>query len=240
MSTATIALIVEGILLFVALLFVVAVLRSHAEILRRLALLEHGSPTSPTSPARGSSGAGEGKAAGEIVGTTLAGDAVKLNLGPGSPSTLLAFLSTGCAACGPLWSGLHGQPALARDTRLVVVTKGPERERLARLLELAPANVELVMSTEAWEQFTVPATPHFVLVSGENGIVGRGSATSWEQIAGLLGDAADDAALHRARTTEERAARAEQALAAAGIGAEHPSLYPSRMERHADGGQSDG
>jgi hypothetical protein len=231
MSGETVAIIIEGLLLGVALLFLVAVLRSHAEILRRLALLEN---ESGTLAARGAAGTSSHEPAGEIVGTTPAGDAVKLNLGPGAPRTLLAFLSTGCAACGPLWSGLHQSAGLSQDARLVVVTKGPERERSARLLELAPVGAEVIMSTDAWEHFAVPATPHFVLVSGEEGILGRGSATSWEQIASLLHDAADDAAVHPARTTEQRAAWAEQALAAAGIGARHPSLYPSMQAHPAD------
>ena len=67
-----------------------------------------------------------------------------------------------------------------------------------------------------------------MLVAGDEGIVGRGSAASWEQIATLLGDARDDRAIDAARTTAERAARAEQALAAAGVAAGHASLYPSR------------
>jgi hypothetical protein len=228
MSALTIAVIIEGILLAVVLLFVVAVLRSHAELLRRLDVLES---RGGESAARGAGGLGRGGSVREIVGKTLAGDAVKVSLGPGARPTLLAFLSSGCFACGPLWTGLRSPIVLPRDPRLVVVTKGPERERLARLLELAPAEVDLVMSTQAWEDFEIPATPHFVFVGSDDGILGRGSATSWEQIAGLLRDADDDGALHRARATEERAARAEQALAAAGIGAGHPSLYPSRRER---------
>jgi hypothetical protein len=52
----------------------------------------------------------------------------------------------------------------------------------------------------------------------------------------LVGDAAADASDAsgevelRVRTTGERAARAERALARAGITAGHPSLYPSRPE----------
>jgi hypothetical protein len=234
MSAVTIAVIIEGILLAVVLLFVVALLRSHAELLQRLAVLEN---RAGASAARGAVGLSRGGSVREIAGRTLAGDAVKVNLGPGARPTLLAFLSSGCAGCGPLWAGLRYPIVLPRDARLVVVTKGPERERLSSLLKLAPAEVDLVMSTQAWEDFEIPATPHFVLVGSDDGILGRGSATSWEQIAGLLRDADDDGALHRARATEQRAARAEQALAAAGIGAGHPSLYPSRQGRRGDAEQ---
>ena len=91
------------------------------------------------------------------------------------------------------------------------------------------------MSTAAWEFFSVPATPHFVLVDGSVGeILGRGSATSWQQIETLLMDSEADTEVHRARGTSQRAARAEQALAAAGITAGHPSLYPSRDAEPGD------
>ncbi len=237
MGAADLAIAVEGVLLAVSLLFVVALLRSHAEILRRLAALEGRAGAHAGPGGAGPDAIPAGGPVGDIVGETLAGDPVKIALGPSSPATLLAFLSSGCAACGPLWSGLHEPVPLPFDARLVVVTKGPERERLARLLELAPDHVEVVMSTAAWEEFVIPATPHFVLVAGGQGVVGRGSATSWQQITTLLTDARDDSRLHAdrddsrlhaARTTAERAARAEEALAAAGITAGHESLYPSR------------
>jgi len=232
----TVVVIVESVLLGLELLLVVALLRSHAEILRRLAGIEAALDSGPDG--RGATGGGPEAFAGaqrraggkapEIAGQTLAGDAVKLSLAVGSPPTLLAFMGSGCSACVPLWKDLHGNVPSPPGTRLAVVTKGPERERLARLLELAPTDVEVVMSTQAWEDFDIPSTPHFVLVDGGE-IAGRGGATSWEQIASLLRDASDDDRIRRARSTSERAARAEQALAEAGITAGHPSLYPSRL-----------
>jgi hypothetical protein len=229
-SIGTVVMIVETILLGVALLFVVALLRSHAEILRRLAAIEVGAGDAdrpgPAAPTRAG---GAGGIARDIVGETLAGDAVKLALGAGSPRTLVAFLGSGCAACGPLWAGLRDGYTSPGDTRLIVVTKGPERESISRLRTLAPVSREVVMSSAAWESFTVPATPHFVLVDGGAGeILGRGSATSWAQIETLLTDAEADRQPHLSHGTSDRAARAEQALAAAGITAGHPSLYPSR------------
>jgi hypothetical protein len=225
----TIVLAVLGLLLAVALLFIVALLRSHAEILRRLAALESAWDADPTAPP--SNGQNPGGVASDISGQTLAGDVVKLSLGPGSPATLLAFMGSGCYACAPLWDELHGEPVpMPAGARLVVVTKGPERERLARLLELAPIETNVMMSTQAWSDFAVPSTPHFVLVRGGE-IAGRGAATSWAQITAFLNDAEDDDRIYRARAlgTEARAARAERALAEAGIGLDHPSLYPSRV-----------
>jgi hypothetical protein len=252
----TVAVAVLGVLLAVALLFLVALLRSHAEILRRLAAIESAwdagiavgaGGARRTDPRKLDSARAVGPAT-DISGQTLSGDALKVSLGPGAPDTLLAFMGTGCHACAPLWDALHDSAVpTPGGARLVVVTKGPERERLARLLEIAPAGVEVVMSTQAWSDFEIASTPHFVLVR-DGGIAGRGSATSWEQITGFLSDADADDRVHEARAgigtdpraaagidpraaigTEARAARAERALADSGIGPEHPSLYPSRL-----------
>jgi hypothetical protein len=229
-SVDTVVMIVETVLLAVTVVFVIALLRSHAEILRRLVAIDDGGVASGVPGSVGPAGdRAAGGVATDIVGETLAGDAVKFALGAGSPRTLLAFLSSGCAACGPLWAGLHDDRPPPLGARLIVVTKGPERESPGRLRALAPADREVVMSTAAWESFSVPATPHFVLVDGSVGeILGRGSATSWQQIETLLTDSEADTEAHRARGTSQRAARAEQALATAGITAGHPSLYPSR------------
>jgi hypothetical protein len=224
MSASTVVIVVEAGLLAVVVLFVVALLRSHAEILRRLAAVEGGTPTS--APAPMPAPAGSVRAPVDLVGQTPAGDSVKLAFGPGSARTLLAFLSSGCVACEPLWAGLHdGSPGPPR-TRLVVVTKGPDRESAARLAALAPPAQEVVMSTRAWEEFAVPVTPHFVLLDGDGRIAGRGSAGSWQQILTLLQDAAADS--KPASGSSARAARAEAALAAAGVTEGDPSLYPTR------------
>lgn len=231
----TVAVAVLGVLLAVALLFIVALLRSHAEILRRLAAIEAALDSGQHPEAvKGRAAAPESVQAGgiarDIEGRTLAGEPASVRFGSQTPPTLLAFMGTGCQVCAPLWHELHGDPvATPGGAHLVVVTKGPERERLARLLELAPADTDLVMSTEAWSDFSVTATPHFVLVR-DGQIAGRGSATSWAQITAFLTDAADDDRLYRARAlgTNARAERAEQALEDAGIGPEHPSLHPSR------------
>jgi hypothetical protein len=248
-SATTIVMLVGVVLIGLAWLFLVAVLRSHAEILRRLGAIEgrldpaggfelDGDPVGRPAVDRGSDGSVAAGRAPDIVGETLAGDAVKLALGPGAPRTLLAFLSTGCSVCGPLWDELRtGGPAdlLSSDVRVVVVTKGADRESLTRLGRAAPAEGELVMSSAAWDDYEVTATPHFVLVDSEaRRILGRGGATSWTQILSLLADADSDARLDAARSTSERAARAEQALAAAGIVPGHASLYPSRIDGGAE------
>jgi hypothetical protein len=227
MSAQAIVITVEAVILAVAVLFLVALLRSHAEILRRLAALE--GPTGERIPA---SSEFTGSGAQDIVGQTLDGDAAKIALGPGLPSTLLAFLSSGCASCGSLWSSLARGAGLPAQTRLLVVTKGPEAESAPRLKELASPGVETVMSSEAWSDFSVPSTPHFVLVDGQSAqIAGRGTATSWEQLLTLVNQAMADTAYQagHGQTSSDRARRVEETLAAAGITAGHPSLYPSRV-----------
>ena len=245
MSAAALVMTIEGLLIALAILFIIALLRSHAEILRRLTVIEESTGGDGAASQPGST-TGPGPAAEvsarDIVGETLAGDTVKLAFGAGSPRTLLAFLSSGCAACGPLWTGLPESAPGPAGARVLVLTKGPEHESPTRLRSLAPGATEVVMSTSAWQDFAVPASPHFVLVDGATRrILGRGSATSWEQISTLVADAEADSSLAQARSSSDRAARAEQALAAAGIVAGHPSLYPSRSpgDRTSEPGQSD-
>jgi hypothetical protein len=133
---------------------------------------------------------------------------------------------------------MRDTPAAALAQRVVIVTHDASRESPSRLRALAPAGVELVQAQSAWEDFAIPASPHFVLTDGAGGIAGRGSALSWTQLQSMIGDAREDAAQARratyggagspaARTTADRAARAERALAGSGIGPGHPSLYPS-------------
>lgn len=230
--------IVIAVLLVVALVYIVALLRSHADILRRLTALEEGARAGIGSGALGSApepagppvGGGEVVTAGPISGTTLAGDSVTLSFGPGSPSTLIAFLTSGCTSCAPLWAGLHESPDVASlAERVTVVTHDATRESPTRLERLAPSGTDVIMSSAAWADYAVPGSPHFVLTDGAGGILGRGSALSWSQLQTMVADARADArrAAEPARTTSERAQRSEGALASAGIGPGHPSLYPS-------------
>lgn len=244
MSASAVVIVAGGALLALTWLFLAAVLRSHAEVLRRLHMLESrlepggfalGGDAEIRLDPRAAYAEASPTQAPDIAGETLAGDVVKLALGPGAPRTLLAFLSTGCSVCGSLWEELRAGDPVAPGIRIVVVTKGSDRESLTRLERIAPARGELVMSNAAWGDYGVVSTPHFVLVDSDSRrILGRGGATSWSQILSLLADARSDTRLHEARSTSDRAARAEQALATSGIGPGHPSLYPSRREGETD------
>src|SRR3954469_24799380 len=125
---------VETVLLALLVLLVAGLLRSHAEILRRLGPGEDS--VLPDPPAVVNT-----RAPADIAGTTLEGDAVKISLGAAAPATLVAFLTSGCAVCGNFWDdmgrGRHAQ-ALDRDLRLVVVTKDTAHESPSKLEKLRP------------------------------------------------------------------------------------------------------
>lgn len=208
---------VETLLLVLLTLLVAGLLRSHAEILRRLGPPD---PEGSQLPDPGVRTVGpEGR---DIVGMTPAGDALMIGLGQNSPPTLLAFLSSGCGGCDGLWQELQaGRPAaLAPDVRLVAVVKDATAESPARLRELAPPSVPVVMSSAAWRDFGVPATPYFVYLAAGR-VQGEGSAAGWEQILALLRGATADGAHQNAGADE-----VERVLAAAGIGPDHRSLHP--------------
>jgi hypothetical protein len=234
--------VIIAVLLAIALVYIVALLRSHADILRRLAALEEravaGAPGAPVDATAPPVGGGEVTSAGPINGTTLQGDSVTLSFGPGSPVTLIAFLTSGCTSCAPLWAGLHEARDLgALAQRVMVVTHDPTRESPTRLERLAPGGTEVIMSSAAWADYAVPGSPHFVLTDGAGGILGRGSALSWSQLETMVADARADArrAVAGAGNTAERAQRSESALASAGIGPGHASLYPTGSSASGSG-----
>ncbi len=214
---------VETVLLVLLVVLVAGLLRSHAEILRRLgpAADEDSGAAIPDPPARARRDA-ELRAE-PLVGTTPEGDPVTLSFdGAASAPTLLAFLTSGCSTCAGFWDTL-GEPRLPEGVQKVIVVHGADRERSAKLRSLAPAGVPVVMSSEAWAQYRVPGSPYFVLVDG--GIRGEGVATSWQALSSLVSDAIED---ERQDAGTRRARDAEAALASAGIGPDHPSLYPGR------------
>ena len=147
--------------------------------------------------------------------------------------TLLAFLSTGCSSCLPLWEQMRVQSPVSEldNTRLVVVTKGPEAESPSRLQQLAPSDTTVVQATDAWESYGVPVTPYFVLVDGGTGeVVGEGSASTWEQVNSLIVQAAED----REVVVSGGELVADRELRRAGIGPGHPSLYPGNSNDERD------
>jgi hypothetical protein len=196
--------IVETIVLALLAVVVVSLLRSHAELLRRLPepddehehVHDHDasqrtvlSPDLPA-PKRIASRAHD------VAGTTLDGDQVVVSAASGT-NTLFAFLSTGCLTCQGFWDGL--QPAarepLPGETRVVVVVKDPAFESPSRLAKLAPTDVPVIQSSAAWEDFGVQMSPYFCFVDGRTGeLRSEGAAMTWHQVSSLLTDALFDEA----------------------------------------------
>ncbi len=216
---------VETLLLALLVLLVGGLLRSHAEILRRLDELQPaGSATA--APVR------ESTAGHDVSGVTLDGDALHIGVTrPGAP-TLLAFLTSGCSTCLGFWEAFADpRTQLPAGVQLVVVTKDPSHESPAKLRELAPPAVRIVMSSAAWSEYDVPASPYFVHIDAHGELAGEGTAQRFEQVISLLADAAADVA---AQGSAERALRAERELASAGIGPDHPSLYAGAEQAGTD------
>ncbi len=225
-------------------LLMAGLLRSHAEILRILhslgvtedEVLGGAAPGDALAPVPGTEPPGRTAApAADITGTTPGGGAKRIGVVAAGHTTLLAFLSTGCQACRPFWDGPGDLALPGADPRLVFVTKGPEAESQAAVAALAAGDIPLVMSSDAFARYTVPATPYFVLVDGRSGrITGEGTATTWTQLAGLLGRATADAghaSARRRRRFADRMRDTDAELAVAGIEPGDPSLYPGSEAR---------
>jgi hypothetical protein len=219
---------VETVLLVLLVVLVAGLLRSHAEIMRRL-----GPSESPPTGVPQAAVTRDSVAAPELAGVTPDGDAVKLAFeGAGTAPTLLAFLTSGCGTCAAFWETL-GERRLPAGVRTVIVTHGPDRERPAKLRSLGPPGIPIVMTSEAWTDYEIPGAPYFVMV--DQAIRGEGVATTWRALASLVSDAIEDqrdaaraSAGAGAITGERRAERIDETFAAAGIGPGHPSLYPDR------------
>ena len=255
----TVLITAETLALALLTLLVAGLLRSHAEILRRLATLDGSAATTPATPAAPGPGSelpparhGDLTPAFDIAGTTLAGDPVKIAVAGARTNTLLAFLSSGCLPCRRLWEGSPDAGAgLAAPARLVVVTKDRSEESPSRIGDLAQPGVTVVMSSAAWKDYGVHGSPYFIYVDGPSGQVhSEGSATSWDQVLSLLRDAIseDELSLRRrladgstagrfADGSADRIRRADAELAAAGILPGHPSLWPGTR---GPGGTEDG
>jgi hypothetical protein len=254
----TALIVVETLLLVLLSVLVAGLLRSHAEILRRLSRIDERAPgasAAAADPARTEAALPQPRAeatpASDVVGQTLAGEPIHIGVGGAGTNTLLVFLSSGCLSCRSLWDGLEPgvRPRMPGGARLVVVTKDTDQESPRKLRDLAPRDVPVVMSSEAWEAYGVPASPYFIYVDGPSGEVhGEGAASQWSQVVSLLNDAladADEAGWSPSDASNghgtpsrpgagSRPSRIEADLLAAGIGPGHPSLYgpgPTPEER---------
>ncbi len=250
----TILITIESVALVLLAVLVAGLLRSHADVLRTLHQmgagveqlpgsvavdppeLRLGGPDLP-SPRETSTGVWD------IVGTTPSDESMSIGVVGTEHNTLLAFLSSGCSTCQGFWEAFRNGAAdeLPNYTRAVIVTRGITEESPSRVGQLAPRDVPVVMSSDAWERYDVPVAPYFLYVNGPEGrVAGEGAAARWDQLASLLAQALGDSAdprsstsFHRSRRQRlaaadaRREARADQELMAAGIYPDHPSLHPA-------------
>ncbi|MEO0492980.1 MAG: hypothetical protein AAF081_06160 [Actinomycetota bacterium] len=234
----TVLVILLAIAVGILSVIVFGLLRTHAEILRALdragVPLEGGRGANPTSPVTIGPGPAPRATAdtevADITGVVPGGGPVKVALS-GSHHTLLAFLSSGCRTCQHFWEVFRDTTLElpGTDTRLVIVAQDAEHDSASRLAELAPPGVRMVSSSATWQALEIPGSPFFALVDGtDRAVVGSGTATTWEQISGLLGQAVGDAAIAGGAVPPGGFTSADEALGAAGIGPGHPSLYPDR------------
>ncbi|MBP6729527.1 MAG: hypothetical protein KA129_07880, partial [Microthrixaceae bacterium] len=126
--------------------------------------------------------------------------------------TLLAFLSSGCLACHGFWEGLADPrsraEAVGSRVSVVAVAKGVDSESPAAIAKLAGGNLATVMSNEAWDDYSVPVAPYFVLVDGRTDrVIGEGSAVTFAQLGSMLERAAADAAAARSRAASDLSRR---------------------------------
>lgn len=243
----TVVVILEAVLLAVLTVLVAGLLRAYANVLRRLHKLDGGdaaasapapfqvAPGVPAPATTSVEGRDEWAEAHDVTGTTPDGEILALRTVGTEYDSVLLFLSSGCATCATFWAELD-DPAgllLPGNTRLVVLTRGPEHESPDQIAQLAPRGVDVVLSTQAWTDFEVPGSPYVVLVDGATGRVrGEGTGQSWTQVAELLARSSGDAGFltggpdaAKPYGDAAREADVDRELLAAGILPGDPRLY---------------
>lgn len=224
----TALIVIEGLVILLLAVLVAGLLRSHAEILRRLHSLGAGLDDQLPAPVARIRSHLPVPAA-SVVGLTPDGTTLSVALAGSRGATLLAFLSSGCNTCSRFWATFRGE-FQAPDIRVVVVTKSAADESLAEVrklapIALAPSGVITVMSTDAWEAFRVPFTPYFALIDGSTGVIlGDGAAPDWEGVLGLIRRAQGDRSPQQ-HGTRERLVDSDAELRRAGIRPGDPILY---------------
>jgi hypothetical protein len=224
--------VIEGVALLLLGLLVMGLLRSHAEILRALEELGVGRPGEGRAgrsrqAAHPPVGQPEGVAAPAVRGHTIDGESIAVAFGGGDAQTVLAFLSATCHTCAGFWNEFAQPGTLPAGMRLIAVVQGVDN--LTRVRRLASEELMVVISDDAWLEYDVPGSPHFVLVDDSTGsIVGEGTGSTWSQVHALLehAEAPDPASVVAlGDSPRDNALRIDRELADAGIGPGHPSLY---------------
>ncbi|WP_392544806.1 hypothetical protein [Oryzobacter telluris] len=245
--------VAEGVAIALLGVLVLGLLRSHALILKALHELGAGldlekeAAEAGHDPHGGGSGTGpvavqiepgvvagtrtESSTAHDVIGEDLTGQHSVVALASrGGPTTLLAFLTSGCSVCLTFWQELGPDTATPADAQLVIVAKGRPDESPATLAKLARPGVRVVASGAAWADYDIPGSPYFVLVE-DGQVTGEGSATSWPAVRDLLAQAVEETAHARELAGRldpggrDDLNRIDAELHAAGIHPGHQSLH---------------
>ncbi len=234
-----IVLLLVLVVLVVLTIFVSALTASFSSLEARLDRVTGSTPIELRRPSPGvptGVGGATGRPGRDLVGHDLDGNPLTAAVVGVEHFTLLAFLSSGCSTCGRFWTQLRGGtvPDLGLDTRLIVLAKGADAESMTALTEVA-SGVDVLLSTQAWQDYEVPGTPFFILVDGRSGAVrGEGTAMGWDEVRNLVALGRGDASIVTGVSTAamkpssdaEREAVIDQLLMDAGVFPGDPSLYP--------------
>jgi hypothetical protein len=232
----TTLVIIEGVVIALLVVLVAGLLRSHADILRRLHTLDGGEEQAGARTTGGLTlgRTRSGTVPAHISGTSPTGAATSVNLTGSRGLVLAAFLSTGCSSCRAFWDELgRGLEMPAPDVRAVIVTKSADEESASKLAELSGGATPTILSSEAWDDFKVPGSPYFALIDASTGaMIGEGAAGTWGQVRDLFGQAIADAGLDRdmGGNTVQRHLRVDEHLRSAGVEPGHPSLFQNPHE----------
>jgi hypothetical protein len=247
----TALVVIEAVVLALLTILVIALLRSHADILKSLHDMGAGVhqpvaddddavpfTTREGVPSPRSAATADARIS-DFSGRAVDDSVISIGVESTEHDTLLAFLSSTCLTCRDFWDAFAdpAQRQLAgENTRVVIVTKSADEESPAMIEGLASNDVTVVMSSEAWLRYEVQVAPYFLFVEGASGVVlGEGAASSWAQVRSLLSQAEDDGAHGlRRRSGAVRAQDSDEALRRAGIEPSDPSLYPSRQASGED------
>jgi hypothetical protein len=197
-------------------LLVIGLLRSHAEILRKLDSLgagadvdhEHDHPLT-------------------LHPTRATNQAI--------PSIAGASPHGACSSCTPFWENLNRSEDVFGNHRhrVLIATLGEDEESPTRVKSLVRGTADVVMSSKAWEDYGVPGAPYFVVVDPSSGVIGEGSAVSYEALQQFLIDSSsdrdwDEHRANRYRADAARETRVDEELRQAGIRPGDPRLFPGQ------------
>jgi hypothetical protein len=257
----TILVTLETVVLLILTVLVAGLLRAYGTVLRRLHELAPPGPTPQdfglpderrlrseqwAEPLPAPDTRGEWSAAHDLSGESVTGEIITARVVGSDRDAVLLFLSSTCASCEDFWTELaqRDMRRLPPSIRLVIVTQGPEAESRAAIAALAPAGIDVIMSTQAWQEYEVPGSPHVVFVEGSTGRVrGEGTGQSWMQLRGMLERAGSDSSTglptsrrdgtdksrrdgtDKSRRDGDQEREVDQVLMTAGIRPGDPRLY---------------